>query len=147
MLRMAAIGHEGQFDEKGNPYIYHPLYVMNSMPEDDINGRIVAIGHDLMEDSGFIADNFIAAGFSLDIVAALIAISKVKGESYDSYLERVKANKLATRVKLKDAGHNHERSFQELIYAIAEDNDIEAEKKAEKRVNKYRKALNYLEGS
>lgn len=141
---MAVEAHRGQRDEKGLPYIYHPLHVMNSMPLGDMEGRIVAVLHDVIEDTE--CSEFIlgAAGFALGIVDAVLAISKEDGEGYEAYLVRVKGNAIARRVKLKDAGHNHERSVDELIHAVLKDDDAACDK-AEKRIKKYRKAIDYLE--
>ncbi|MCK5610692.1 GTP pyrophosphokinase [Candidatus Pacearchaeota archaeon] len=145
-ITMAVDAHDGQVDEKGFPYIYHPIHVMNSMPIDDTDGRIVAVLHDVLEDTKYDAEDLTNYGFSADIVSALIAITKEDGEDYDAYLERVKANPLALRVKLKDVAHNKLRSYQDLADSI---NSFEKDdyRKADRRIDKYRKAINYLEAS
>ena len=145
-ITIAVFGHEGQKDEKGFPYIYHPLHVMNSMPIDDEEGRIVAILHDVIEDTRYDAEDLANYGFSADIVSALIAISKDSGEPYDDYLERVKGNYLASRVKLKDISHNYDRSVDEL-YEAQRYGDKAGIEKANRRVKKYRKAGGFLEAS
>lgn len=52
MLMIATQMHNHQFDKGGNPYILHPIAVMNMLPEgsDEIT-KCIAIGHDLIEDT------------------------------------------------------------------------------------------------
>lgn len=103
-IRIAVDAHGYQLDKAGLPYILHPLHVMNSV--DSIDAKIVAVLHDTIEDTTQTLAGLCSAGFSPEIVNAVDAISKRKGESYDDYLARVKANPLALRVKLADMAHN-----------------------------------------
>ena len=98
--------HKKQFDLAGYPYIHHVLHIAEQM--DTEKGVIVALLHDVLEDSG---DRetlrlFSQLGFDEEITSAVYAITRGKGEKYSDYITRVSQNKLATSVKIKDLEHN-----------------------------------------
>ncbi|NDY73833.1 GTP pyrophosphokinase [Desulfobacter hydrogenophilus] len=101
---LAARAHKGQVDKAGEPYILHPLHVMLCMKTN--TERIVAVLHDVMEDTDYSDIDLIALGFSPNIVEALKCLSKSDAESYFDYIDRVKTNKNAKRVKIADLTHN-----------------------------------------
>jgi (p)ppGpp synthase/HD superfamily hydrolase len=107
-LEIAIKVHEGQLDKGGNPYIGHPIFVANKMQT--TNEIVVALLHDVCEDSEVTFDNLEKSGFSSEIVSAIKAITKIKGEKYGDYLERVKHNKIASLVKIEDMKHNSDLS-------------------------------------
>ena len=47
-LQIAARAHEGQKDKDGQPYILHPLRVMNAVEGEP--AKVVAVLHDVIED-------------------------------------------------------------------------------------------------
>jgi hypothetical protein len=104
-IKMAAIAHAYQKDKAGRPYMEHLIHVMSGMDTDE--ERIVAILHDLVEDH---PENTFSSlrhqGIPDRCVEAIEAITKRRGERYDDYLARVKANPLARRVKIEDLRHN-----------------------------------------
>lgn len=110
MLILATQRHDGQFDKGGNPYILHPLKVMHYLKTDDPELQCIALGHDLIEDTfscvrdgvGFLRSR----GFSERVINGIAALTKVNGESYEHYKDRVKANPDAVRVKMADLRHN-----------------------------------------
>ena len=59
---MAAQAHAGQVDKAGQPYILHPLRVMMSVA--DYDAKIVAVLHDVIEDTSMTAEDPAGAGFS-----------------------------------------------------------------------------------
>lgn len=101
---LAAHAHRGQTDKGGAAYILHPLRIMAQMNSNE--ERIVALLHDVVEDSQDIDLGDISFAFGDRIAEAVDALTKRKGESYDAYLERVKADELATKVKLADLKDN-----------------------------------------
>jgi (p)ppGpp synthase/HD superfamily hydrolase len=101
--------HHGQYDKGGVPYIMHPLAVAEMMNQDE-DAVVVALLHDVVEDTGTSLEELLDAGFDLYIVQAVDAISRRPGEKYMDYLVRVKANPLATKVKLGDLTHNSDYS-------------------------------------
>ena len=73
----AAEKHRGQRDKLGRPYILHPLRV--AMRLTDEREQLVAILHDLVEDTGVTADELRARGVEQEVVDAVLALSKPGG--------------------------------------------------------------------
>lgn len=103
-ITIAVQAHAGQPDKAGKPYILHPLRVMAAMDTDE--ERIVAVLHDVVEDSDWSLDDLRAEGLSARMVAALGALTKRPGEEYAAFIERVARNALARRVKIADLEDN-----------------------------------------
>jgi len=103
-IQLARRAHEGQLDKGGRPYIGHPLRVMGRLTGD--RERMVAVLHDVIEDTDITAGALTAAGCPPDIVTAVVAISKRPGEDQTTYLARVAANPLALAVKHADIADN-----------------------------------------
>lgn len=48
-IRIATDAHDGQLDKIGMPYILHPMAVMDMFEPDQLECRIVAVLHDVLE--------------------------------------------------------------------------------------------------
>lgn len=103
-IDLATQMHEGQLDKAGAPYISHPISVMNQV--ETMEEKIVAVLHDAIEDTPLTLADLEREGFPARVLAAIDAISKREGESAESYLARVMANRLALRVKIADITDN-----------------------------------------
>lgn len=103
-IKLACEAHDGQTDKGGAPYILHALRVMMAMPDDQ--HRIVAVLHDVIEDSEWTTLPQIEMWFGGRVSAAVDALTKRHGEAYGDYLSRVKADEIATLVKLADLKDN-----------------------------------------
>lgn len=104
-LTIAVLFHSKQKDKNGKHYILHPLAVMNEM--DTEKEKVVAILHDVVEDTSVTLTQLMSYEvFSGEIIHAIDCLTKQEGELYADYIERVKSDKLATRVKLADLKHN-----------------------------------------
>jgi (p)ppGpp synthase/HD superfamily hydrolase len=103
-LQIAAKAHEGQVDKEGLPYILHPLRVMAGVQGTE--AQIVALFHDVIEDTPVTADDLRREGFSEAIVASVLCVTHRKDESYADYVVRCKGNEVARRVKLADLEDN-----------------------------------------
>jgi len=103
-LAIAVEAHRGQVDKAGQPYILHPLRVMMRLatPEE----RIVAVLHDVVEDSSTSLDALRAAGFSEAVVRAVDHLTRHEDETYEAFIERCALDPLAKRVKLADLEDN-----------------------------------------
>lgn len=103
---IATTAHSGQFDKGGNPYILHPLRVMLSLDNDE--DRIVGILHDVLEDTSITLIHLEDNGFldEIEILDALVSITRKSNESYKDFILRVKLNPIALRVKLADLKDN-----------------------------------------
>lgn len=105
---LAISRHKGQTDKAGKPYIFHPLYVMNQMKT--MRGKIVAVMHDIIEDTETTLEELKEIGFDDLTLDAIDALSRRKGESKDETLKRTLKNKIAIKVKIEDIKHNMDLS-------------------------------------
>src|SRR3954451_16485792 len=103
-LQIAARAHEGQVDKEGLPYILHPLRVMDGVEGPE--ARVVAVLHDVIEDTSVTADDLRREGFAEAVVAAVLCVTHRKGEPYADYVVRCKGDGVARRVKLADLEDN-----------------------------------------
>jgi (p)ppGpp synthase/HD superfamily hydrolase len=87
-IQIAAIGHAGQVDKGGSPYIFHPLRIM--LKGHDERHQIVGVLHDLLEDTSWTAEDLAKEGFDQSILRALDYLTRRPGETYDSYVERAR---------------------------------------------------------
>jgi len=130
-IRIAAQAHEGQRDKAGAPYILHPLRVMMKMATEA--EQITAVLHDVVEDTGWTMERLHQEGFHEEILAALDCLTRQNGEEYEKFIERVKLNPLAIKVKIADLEDNLDGS--RLNGVTADD---------AKRLEKYQQALQML---
>lgn len=106
-IALAAEGHKNQFDKGGNPYILHPIWVMNNTETDNLCVKAAAILHDYLEDvEGATEDHLIDLGLFPQTVELVKLLTKQKGVSEDLYYERICSNPWATMIKMADLKHN-----------------------------------------
>jgi (p)ppGpp synthase/HD superfamily hydrolase len=130
-ILIAAQAHRGQKDKAGAPYILHPLRLMLRVQSDD--ERMAAVLHDVVEDSSYTLADLQQAGFPASVIKAVECLTRKHEESYEDFIERVRLNPLARRVKLADLQDNLDiRRLPDL-----QDKDIE-------RLRKYRQAWSRL---
>ena len=104
-IYIAFEAHKGQFDKSGQPYIRHPMRVMERM--DTEYRRMVAVLHDVVEDcEDWTLQRLLDEGFPQEVVDGVDAITKRAGEHNDDYIRRVYDNSLARSVKLADIEDN-----------------------------------------
>lgn len=103
-IDLAHQAHAQQVDKGGQPYINHPLRVMAKM--ETPREKIVAVLHDAVEDSALTLEDLLNQGFPADIVDSIAALTKISGEDYEAYLQRVMGNAIALRVKIADMTDN-----------------------------------------
>ncbi|HEU5073962.1 MAG TPA: HD domain-containing protein [Polyangiaceae bacterium] len=105
---IAAEAHLGQVDKGGEAYIFHPMRVAVSAatPAE----RIVALLHDVVEDSSVSLEQLAREGFDEDVLRALDHLTRRPAEDYDEFIERVARQRLATKVKLLDLADNSDLS-------------------------------------
>ena len=103
-IQIAVIAHSGQKDKAGEPYILHPLKVMMHVKTEE--ERIVAVLHDVVEDSNFTIQDLENEGFAQTILNAVDALTKRKGETKIDAAKRAAQNKIARIVKLADNKEN-----------------------------------------
>jgi hypothetical protein len=103
-LQIAAEAHEGQKDKEGLPYILHPLRVMSRVEGEQ--AQIVAVLHDVVEDTKVTLDDLRRAGFSETILEAVRCVTHRKDQPYADYVVGCKHNPIARQVKLGDLADN-----------------------------------------
>lgn len=103
-IAIAAEAHAGQRDKAGAPYVLHPLRVMLAQQTDA--ARIVAVLHDVVEDTPVTFDDLRREGFSTEVLAALESVTKRDGEDYPAFVARAGANPIGRAVKLADLADN-----------------------------------------
>jgi (p)ppGpp synthase/HD superfamily hydrolase len=107
MLVLVTTEFDGILDKGGVPYVLHCLKVMHYLKTEDEELQQMALGHDLIEDRKNITyAKLRAMGFTERVIDGIRCLTKVPGESPEEYLEKVKSNKDAIRVKLCDLRHN-----------------------------------------
>jgi (p)ppGpp synthase/HD superfamily hydrolase len=130
-ISLAAKAHRRRKDKAGAAYILHRLRVMLRMKTND--ERIVALLHDVVEDTEYTVEDLRKAGYSQKILRSLDYLTKRDGEEYDQFIKRVKRNPLARKVKIADIEDNLDLAR------------IERPKKRDfMRIEKYRRALSEL---
>ncbi|NIR50464.1 GTP pyrophosphokinase [candidate division KSB1 bacterium] len=103
-IRIAAEVHGGQKDRYEAPYMLHPIRVMMRVSGEQ--QRIVAILHDVVEDSDWTLDDLRQQEFAEEIVEAVDCLTKREGEPYMDYISRLEADQIARAVKLADLEDN-----------------------------------------
>lgn len=106
VLVLATNAHAGQFDRGGNPYILHPLKVMHYLKSNDEELQCMALLHDVIEDTKTTWKDLEDIGCTPRVIAAVRALTKMPGQSYDEYKEVVFSNEDAMKVKMADLRHN-----------------------------------------
>lgn len=130
-LELAVEKHKNQTDKAGNSYILHPLHVMENVNSKE--GKIVAILHDIIEDTDVTEDYLLKIGLSKRIVDAVVALTRSEDIDYQEYIKNLSSNPLAKEVKLADLEHNMDLKRLPTL----EEKDLE-------RNRKYQIAYHYL---
>ena len=131
-LKLCFEVHKEQIDKSGLPYVFHPFHLAEQM--DDENSVIVALLHDVVEDSEMTFEDLEDMGFNEEVMDALRLLTHEDDVDYFEYVNKIKENPLAKKVKLADLRHNSDASRLEKLTQ----RDIE-------RANKYKKAIQILE--
>ena len=103
-IAIAVGAHHGALDKSGQPYILHPLRVMCRLTGTD--EKIVAVLHDVVEDTPWTMEQLRAEGFSDRVLDALDRVTQREGEPYDEFVERSAANPVSRAVKIADIEDN-----------------------------------------
>ncbi len=68
--------------------------------------RMVAVLHDVIEDTKYTLEDLRKAGYSQKTLRSLDYLTKRDGEDYDQFIKRLKPNPLARKVKIADLKDN-----------------------------------------
>jgi len=131
-IEIAQEAHKGVKDKGGHDYINHPIRVMHAMSNDQ--EKIVAILHDVVEDSDWTFERLKEEGFEDSVIESLRCVTKYsEEEDYQEFIRRAATNKIATKVKMADIEDNLDLSR----LGTLTEKDLT-------RIKKYKKALKYL---
>ena len=96
--------HYGQTDKAGYPYVFHPYHLAEQFEDEE--SVIVALLHDVVEDTDQTIEDLRKEGFSEKVLTALSLLTHQKEVPYLEYVQRISEDPLARRVKIADLRHN-----------------------------------------
>ena len=130
-LKLCFEAHKEQVDKSGMPYVFHPFHLAEQMTDETTT--VVALLHDVVEDTELTFDDLEKQGFGEEIISALKLLTHNDDTPYMDYVAKIKNNKIATAVKLADLKHNSDLTRLDIV-----------DEKALKRKEKYEKAIKLL---
>ena len=105
--------HKDQVDKSGLPYVFHPFHLAEQM-EDEVT-TVVALLHDVVEDTDWTFEGLAAEGFAPEAIAALRLLTHNDDTLYLDYVAKIKPDPIARAVKLADLRHNSDLSRLETV--------------------------------
>ena len=133
-MKLCYEAHKDQVDKSGMPYVFHPFHVAEQMTDEATT--IVALLHDVVEDTDYTLEDLAAEGFGKDILEAVALMTHEDDVPYLEYVAKLKDNPIARAVKLADLAHNSDLS------RIGE-----VDEETRERLEKYKKAMALLKGN
>lgn len=131
-MKLCFEAHKDQTDKSGLPYVFHPFHLAEQMPDEDTT--IVALLHDVVEDTDYTLDDLRGMGFGGKVMDALELMTHDDDVPYMEYVAKLKDNSVAHTVKLADLRHNSDLTRLDFI-----------DDTARERVEKYAQAISLLE--
>ena len=130
-MKLCFEAHKDQTDKSGLPYVFHPFHVAEQMQDEKTT--IVALLHDVVEDTSYTLQDLRAIGFNQEVLDAIALMTHDKNVPYMEYVAKIRENPIARAVKLADLRHNSDLTRMDEI--------TETELK---RVEKYKAAMQRL---
>ena len=112
-LKLCFEAHKDQVDKSGMPYVFHPFHLAEQMQDEDTT--IVALLHDVMEDTDYTLRDLEAMGFSERVLGALVLLTHDDNVPYMEYVAQIKKNPIARAVKCADLKHNSDLSRLDVV--------------------------------
>lgn len=131
-LKLSFEAHKNQVDKSGMPYVYHPFHLAEQMTDE--NTTVVALLHDIVEDTDYTIADLKAMGFNSAIIEAIELMTHDDSVPYMEYVKGIRENEIARAVKLADLKHNSDLTRLDVI-----------DEKASARKKKYEEAIRLLE--
>ena len=131
-LKLCFAAHKEQTDKSGLPYVFHPFHLAEQMQTEETT--IVALLHDVVEDTDYTLEDLATMGFEPVIIDALKLLTHDEDTPYMDYVRAIKNHPIAKTVKLADLKHNSDLTRLDAV-----------DEKALARREKYLKALELLE--
>ena len=130
-LKLCFEAHKDQVDKSGLPYVFHPFHLAEQMTDETTT--VVALLHDVVEDTDYTLDDLEKMGFGKEVIDALALLTHDPDVAYMDYVLKIKDNPIAKAVKLADLRHNSDITRLDVL-----------DEKALKRREKYQKAMELL---
>ena len=131
-LKLCFEAHKEQNDKSGMPYVFHPFHLAEQMDTEETT--VVALLHDVVEDTNYTVADLTEMGFGKQITDAITLMTHAEDVDYMDYIRNIKGNPIAKAVKLADLKHNSDLTRLDTI-----------DEKALSRREKYLKAIAILE--
>lgn len=131
-MKVCFAAHRDQVDKSGLPYVFHPFHLAEQMEDEDTT--IVALLHDVVEDSEYTLADLEKLGFSSQVIEAVRRMTHPAGVPYMDYVAVIKEDPIARKVKLADLRHNSDLSRLDKVNS-----------KVLERAAKYQAAIRLLE--
>ena len=131
-MKLCFRAHKEQTDKSGIPYVFHPIHLAEQMGDEDT--AVVALLHDVVEDTDYTLEDLRAMGFNQNVIEAIRLMTHAEGVPYLDYVAKIKENPIARAVKLADLAHNSDLTRLDTV-----------DEKAMARVQKYAQAIRLLE--
>ena len=131
-LKLCFDAHKNQTDKSGMPYVFHPFHLAEQMQTEETT--VVALLHDLVEDTNYTIKDLTSMGFDKNITDAIALMTHADDVEYMDYVREIKNNPIAKAVKLADLKHNSDLTRLDVV-----------DEKALSRREKYLKAIAILE--
>ena len=131
-LKLCFEAHKEQIDKSGMPYVFHPFHLAEQMKTEETT--IVALLHDVIEDTHYTSPDLSAMGFEQAVIDAIALMTHADNVDYMDYVRAIKENPIAKTVKLADLKHNSDLTRLDVM-----------DEKSLTRREKYLKAIKLLE--
>jgi (p)ppGpp synthase/HD superfamily hydrolase len=106
MLLLVTQKFDGKYDRAGKPYVLHLLKVMHYIKSEDEELQVIALGHDLVEDTDVTFFDLTNMGFTGRVVQGIRNMTKMPGQTEDEYVVGLMSSVDSIVVKLADLRHN-----------------------------------------
>lgn len=130
-LRLCFEAHKNQVDKGGSPYVFHPFHLAEQMKDE--SSTIVALLHDVVEDTDYTFADLRHMGFESEVIEALRLMTHDENIPYMEYIEKIRKNPIARAVKLADLKHNSDLTRLDAV-----------DERILKRKEKYSRAIRLL---
>ena len=94
-LKLCFEAHKEQTDKSGLPYVFHPFHLAEQMADEATT--VVALLHDVVEDTEITFEDLKEQGFSDEIINALKLLTHDKNTPYMEYVGEIKKNSIAKK--------------------------------------------------
>ncbi|MDD3252319.1 MAG: GTP pyrophosphokinase [Lachnospiraceae bacterium] len=115
-IQVAKEAFAGKTDPSGQPYVDHALRIMDKMDTEE--EKIVAVLHDVVEETEVSLHELQNMGFSRAVVEAVGMLAKRANMTYFDYIDDIHCSELASKIKIaeiednKDLARVQKMSFQ-----------------------------------